>query len=52
MSVLRFRWADLREPCPSLPWETLESQFKFMLQLPLNYQDPSRKDHRAISMCS
>jgi len=30
------RWFDLSEPWPSLPWETLKRQFKFMFQLPLN----------------
>jgi len=30
------RWADLRKPWPSLPWEILESQFKFMFRLHLN----------------
>jgi len=30
------RWAEIMEPWPSLPWEKLECQFKFMFQLPLN----------------
>ncbi|KEH41934.1 hypothetical protein MTR_1g057760 [Medicago truncatula] len=30
------RWAEQPEPWPSLPWEKLECQFKFMFQLPLN----------------
>jgi len=40
MSVLRFRWAELREPWPSLPWETLERQFKFMFQLTFELTRP------------
>jgi len=27
------RWADLREPWPSFPWETLESQHKVYVSI-------------------
>jgi len=34
------RWANLREPLPSLPWETLESQYKVYVYITFELTRP------------
>jgi len=34
------RWADQREPWPSLPWETLENQYKVYVSITFELARP------------